>query len=107
MVVDSYLDQSNLLLGLSLSRLTDAYQQAGGLSWGIDLAWVIVSYLVHQHAPPSERSRAIFGMYETYLATQGIEKPSEIAAPSSPLEIRRHVFFLRHICTPDVMDSSL
>ena len=106
-VVDAYLTAPAVLIGIPLEPLLDAYEQTGGYRKQINLAWCILYYAVHQSDPPSRRTRTLFRMYTAYLSSMNVEKPSELAVPDTSTDPARLVFFLRYICTPEVMDSSL
>src|SRR5262249_14333514 len=49
----------------------------------------------------------LFVLYEGFLAQQGVDRPSNLGTRAQDFRTFEIVTFLRHVCLPEIMDSSV
>lgn len=71
------------------------------------IAWPILYWLKYSDEPHSRNRSRIYAAYASFLDAIGFERPSQIQREVLVHDERdAYIFFLRHVCAPEVMDFS-
>jgi Holliday junction resolvase len=102
LVCDHYLENQHAFRLYPLDELLDEALKGECSQLGIGLP--IIGFMTVHHVAP-HRERDLSDIYEDYMDGLNLSRPSEIKPQVACRE--RMIFFLRHICTPRILDDSI
>jgi tetratricopeptide (TPR) repeat protein len=106
MLVDAYLTRPHLLSGLPLDRLFSPLAPPPP-DVAKDISWPILHSIYLAHRAVDRRAERLYASYEAFLSAHGCDRPSSLGAHRDQFDRARFIFFLRHVCVPEVMDFSV
>jgi hypothetical protein len=106
-IVEAYLLNKNLVNGLPLLELVRAYETFSPTQREHGLHWPILYWICYEEGVLPRDLRRLYTEYDTLLASLGVERPSQLTPILHTLPRKQLVVFLRYVCIPDVMDSSI
>jgi hypothetical protein len=107
LVVDTYISQDNLLAPTEVSALVQRCEGTPSLKSVSDPALPILYYIHKREGVKSAEVDSVYVAYDRFLSEVGLQRPSALRERLSEFSIERIRFFLRYICVPEVMDSSI
>lgn len=106
LAVDVHFRRPELLSSIALQGLlTNRDRVDAPRTTGID--WPILAHLHHGARSTFRDLEALYAAYDTLLVENGVTLPSELAHRWSPPNDPRLIYFLRHVCSADVMDNDV
>lgn len=107
LVVDTYISQDNLLAPTQVSTLIQRCEATPSLRSVADPSLPILYYIHKREDAKSRDVDSVYVAYDRFLSEVGIDRPSDLREHLSTFNSDRLRFFLRYICVPEVMDSSI
>lgn len=99
MFVDIYLENHFMTCRINAEEIFDKIQKHTNENVKKSMAMPIFSAIVNQEAS------CVYGDYANFMDNNGILRPLEIIEKKLCQDKRRLVYFLRNVCTTDVLDS--
>jgi len=107
LLVDTYISQDNLLAPTEVSALVQRCEETPSLRSVSDPALPILYYIHKREGARGGDVDSVYIAYDRFLAEIGLSRPSDLRERLSAFKPDRLRFFLRYICVPEVMDSSI
>ena len=107
LVVDTYISEDNLLAPTQVSSLVQRCQETPNLHSISDPALPILYHIHKQEGARGGDVDPVYVAYDRFLSEVGLSRPSDLQDRLSDFNSDRIRFFLRYICIPEVMDSSI
>lgn len=104
-IASAYLDNPQIFRMLPVRRAVRAISDDHAPSIKPMLALAIV-YDLYLRFIGDDRAYIRNDAYEDFLGSQGCERPSQLVLPIRGEDPKRVIYFLRHICIPEVMHDS-
>jgi hypothetical protein len=102
LVCDHYLENQHAFRLYPLEELLNEALKRKHEDLGLGLP--IIGFMTAHHVAP-QRERDLSDLYENFMDSLNLSRPSEIDPQIASRA--RFIFFLRHICTPRILDDSV
>ncbi len=106
LIVDAHLTQPELLLGIPLDKLLSAMRSGDSETREPLLSALLVQIGTGSRSSPRDTEHLSI-LVDNFLSQHGITRPSQVLGLLAQFSIERLVFFLRFVCTLDVLDHSI
>lgn len=107
LAVDAYLANKNAIPRSFFLRLANFHDRQHALTMSADLSHALLFCICFEEGLLPRDPRKLYIAYDSFLSSLSLSRPSQLSAYTASLSTCRLVFFLRYVCVPDVMDSSL
>jgi hypothetical protein len=107
MVVQAYFVNKFFILPIPLRLLVEAYVKVGAADYSSALVWPVVCYIYYSESMLPPDVKTLFVLHDSFLVSNSVTRPSELFSCISKFPRDLMTFFLRHVCVPEIMDSSI
>ena len=107
LIVDIYLNQRSLLISVSLDDLVRYCQAYPAHPLTSDICWPIACYIHYSTKGELKENESLYYACDDFLSSAGVDRPSKLPPDAESTDHRKLIFFLRHICIPEVLDFSV
>lgn len=105
LIVDTFLQNENMVYKFPLNELVDIID-SGSMESQNNISIPIICDMYSKYiSNDKDYVKAI--AYEDFLNFSGLEKPSELINYTNDFDLSKLIYFLKHICISQVMDSSI
>jgi len=106
LVTGCYLGHKELLTPIHLKALIERYEADDTHTAKGSIGWSLLYFAYYVENGIIKDSYKLFTACDDFLAAQHVDRPSRLSAAPQGIDPQVYVFFLRHICVPDVLDYS-
>lgn len=103
LIVDTYLDNPNLLLPLNLKSFHDAINNTEFQKDIQDISWPILESILQELKILPKSNWNLYVAVDDFMNSAGVARPSQLEG----FETRKLVSFLRHVCILDVLEDTI
>ncbi len=106
LIVDTYLMNRHLLLAIRLKDCLDVAAGRGATTEPTEICRPIFYSICYREGLLGNGLWDVYVQYDDFLTSHGVVKPSDLLLSLGDYDQDRVIYFLRHVCVPEVMDNS-
>ena len=107
LLLDTYFARRELLASVSLSSVMAFYDELGGPQYSADFQWAVLQAICYEKDGSPADNKKLFVLQDAFVAAAGASRPSRVTPPSNKALMPCWVYFLRYVCVPEILDSSI
>ena len=107
LVTEAFLSRPNDLWLFPIRELFDEIERSHRQPPSDNIARPVLAYILYGRSTDSMQVRRVFAAYDQFLAALHVERPTQLQDLDVALSHDQLTFFLRYVCAPHIIDSSV